>query len=108
MKGRCDTFSGMPGTRCVLVQGHSGKHEFPTATTSRRAPGRPASEFPERYQVRHTAEQMAAWQAAAEADGRTLQSWIRWTLDKAAKKAQRQPHLPPHPKPRGGRSFRST
>lgn len=56
-----------------------------------RAPkrGRPASEFPERYQVRHTAEQMQAWQTAADKGGRTLQGWIRWTLDKAARKVQR-------------------
>lgn len=57
--------------------------------THPRKRGRPASEFPERYQVRHTVDQMAAWKAAAEVDGRTLQSWIRWTLDRAAKKAAR-------------------
>ena len=56
--------------------------------TKPRSVGRPRSEFPERYQVRHTAEQMQAWTAAAERDGRTLQSWIRWTLDRAAKKSK--------------------
>ncbi len=55
-------------------------------TAKPRPVGRPASEFPERYQVRHDAEQMAAWKAAADRDGRTMQSWIRWTLDKAARK----------------------
>jgi predicted HicB family RNase H-like nuclease len=48
--------------------------------------GRPRSEFPGRCQVRHTPGQMLAWLAAAQRDGRTLQNWIRWTLDKAAKK----------------------
>lgn len=57
--------------------------------TKPRPVGRPASEFPERYQVRHTVDQMRAWEAAAERDGRTLQSWIRWTLDKAARKGSR-------------------
>jgi hypothetical protein len=51
--------------------------------------GRPRSEFPERYQVRCTAEQFGAWVAAASADGRDLQNWIRWTLDKASKKKPR-------------------
>lgn len=51
--------------------------------------GRPRSEHPLRYQVRHSAEQMAAWQAAAQADGRELQNWIRRTLDAAAAKARR-------------------
>jgi predicted HicB family RNase H-like nuclease len=53
-------------------------------TTAKR--GRPRSEFPGRYQVRHSPEQMLAWLAAAQRDGRTLQNWIRRTLDKAAKK----------------------
>lgn len=48
-------------------------------------PGRPRSEHPLRYQVRHSAEQMTAWQAAARAEGRDLQGWIRWHLDRAAK-----------------------
>lgn len=47
-------------------------------------PGRPRSEFPERYQVRHSTDQMRAWEAAAKLDGRELQNWIRWTLDRAA------------------------
>lgn len=46
--------------------------------------GRPKSEYPLRYQVRHSAEQMAAWQAAADAEDRELQNWIRRTLDAAA------------------------
>lgn len=52
-------------------------------------PGRPRSAFPGRYQVRHTAEQMQAWRAAAERDGRELQNWIRWHLDRAAKARMR-------------------
>jgi hypothetical protein len=51
--------------------------------------GRPKSEFPLRYQVRHSPEQMGAWQAAAQADGRELQNWIRRTLDAAAKPKRR-------------------
>lgn len=51
-----------------------------------KRPGRPASEFPERYQVRHTAEQMQAWLAAAARDDRPLQNWIRRVLDRAARK----------------------
>lgn len=54
-------------------------------------PGRPRSEHPLRYQVRHSAEQMAAWEAAAQAEERELQNWIRRTLDAAAKKAARKP-----------------
>lgn len=53
--------------------------------TAPRRPGRPPSAYPERYQVRHTPEQMSAWLAAAERDGRTLQNWIRRALDKAAR-----------------------
>jgi predicted HicB family RNase H-like nuclease len=52
-------------------------------------PGRPKSEHPLRYQVRHSPEQMAAWQAAAQADGRELQNWIRRTLDAASKPKRR-------------------
>jgi hypothetical protein len=53
--------------------------------------GRPRSEHPLRYQVRHTAEQMAAWQAAAQAEDRDLQNWLRRTLNAAAKKVRRKP-----------------
>jgi predicted HicB family RNase H-like nuclease len=52
--------------------------------------GRPRSEYPLRYQVRHSEEQMVAWQAAAQAEGRELQSWIRRTLDAAATKAAKR------------------
>lgn len=52
-----------------------------------KKPGRPKSEHSIRHQVRCHAEQLAAWRAAAEAEGRTLQGWIRWHLDQAA-------HLP--------------
>lgn len=65
----------------------AGKFEYEVlAKMRRRKPGRPRSAFPGRYQVRHTTEQMRAWQTAAERDGRTLQNWIRWTLDRAAKR----------------------
>ena len=53
--------------------------------TSPKPVGRPRSEFPERYQVRHSDAQMRAWQAAATKDGRDLQNWIRRVLDKAAR-----------------------
>jgi len=53
--------------------------------------GRPRSEYPLRYQVRHTAEQMGAWKAAAQAEDRDLQNWIRRTLDAAAKKTRHKP-----------------
>ncbi len=46
--------------------------------------GRPASPHPMRYQVRHSPEQMKAWQAAADRDKRELQNWIRLTLDRAS------------------------
>lgn len=52
--------------------------------------GRPKSEHPLRYQVRHTDAQMTAWQAAAKAEDRELQNWIRRTLDAAARKAARK------------------
>lgn len=54
------------------------------AQNTRRYTGAPST----RYQVRHSADQMAAWQAAAQADGRELQNWIRRTLDEAAKASQ--------------------
>ncbi len=53
--------------------------------------GRPRSDHPLRYQVRHTAEQMAAWKTASQAEDRDLQSWIRRALDAAAKKVRRKP-----------------
>lgn len=54
-----------------------------------KRPGRPRAEHPLRYQVRHSPEQMAAWRAAADADRRDLQNWIRVTLDRAARGATR-------------------
>jgi predicted HicB family RNase H-like nuclease len=47
--------------------------------------GRPRSEFSERYQVRCSIEQFKEWMAAANREDRTLQNWIRRTLDVAAK-----------------------
>lgn len=32
-----------------------------------------------------SAEQLARWQMAAKADGRTFSGWARWVLDRAAK-----------------------
>ena len=37
-----------------------------------------------RLDIRATAEDLERWQAAAEADGRTLSSWIRWHLNAAS------------------------
>lgn len=53
--------------------------------TEPRPVGRPASELQKRFHVRHNDEQLAAWKAAADRDGRSLQDWLRRTLDKAAK-----------------------
>lgn len=50
--------------------------------------GRPASAYPERFSIRHTPEQLAAWRAAAALDDRELQSWIRHSLDKLAEIAE--------------------
>jgi hypothetical protein len=62
-----------------------------SGSMERMSTGRPRSEYPLRYQVRHTAEQMGAWKAAAQAEDRDLQNWIRRTLDAAAKKTRRKP-----------------
>lgn len=40
-----------------------------------------------RYELRASPDQLQAWQAAAEADDRSLASWIRDRLDRAAKKS---------------------
>lgn len=50
-------------------------------------PGRPRSEHAIRYQLRLHAEQLAAYRAAARAEDRELQNWIRRTLDAAARKS---------------------
>lgn len=50
--------------------------------------GRPRSEHAIRYQLRLHPEQLESYRAAADQDGRDLQNWIRWTLDKAAKKVR--------------------
>jgi uncharacterized protein (DUF1778 family) len=50
---------------------------------------RPVNTSTGRYNLAADPEQIATWQAAAEADGRTLASWIRVVLDRAAKKATR-------------------
>ncbi len=59
-----------------------------TTKTRKRKPGagRPASPFPDRYQLRHTGDQLAAWMSAAGVDepGPALQAWIRKTLDREA------------------------
>jgi uncharacterized protein (DUF1778 family) len=47
---------------------------------------RPVNPDSARLELRSTTRQKAAWMAAAEADGRTLSSWIARTLDQAAKK----------------------
>jgi hypothetical protein len=47
-------------------------------------PGRPASEFPERAQLRHSDEQEAAWRRAAAASMLEFQDWIRNVLDVAS------------------------
>lgn len=51
-------------------------------------PGRPRSPHVLRYQLRVSPEQLAAYRAAAERDGRDLQNWFRWVLDKAARKTR--------------------
>ena len=54
----------------------------------KRAPGagRKPSPFTERYQLRHSSEQLADWMAAAGVGepGPALQAWIRKTLDREA------------------------
>lgn len=55
------------------------------STIKKSQPGRPRAEHPLRYQVRHSDEQMRAWQDAADVDQRDLQNWIRVTLDKEAR-----------------------
>lgn len=50
--------------------------------------GRPRAEHALRYQLRLHPEQLEAYRAAAELDGRDLQNWIRWTLDRAARPAR--------------------
>ena len=42
-----------------------------------RPRGRPPAELTERIQVRLSAEELAAWSAAAKADGRTRSDWVR-------------------------------
>lgn len=69
----------------VSVAPQPRKEQDPTmAPRQKPKVGRPASPYPERYQVRHSTAQMRAWTAAAKRDARELQSWIRHTLDKAA------------------------
>ena len=43
--------------------------------------GRPKSPLEEQIYIRTSAEDRAAWEAAAEADGRTLSAWIRHALN---------------------------
>jgi len=51
----------------------------------KRGPGRPRDALPERIQVRLSTEELAEWTRAAAADGRTLSTWIRAMLNKAAR-----------------------
>jgi predicted HicB family RNase H-like nuclease len=51
----------------------------------KRGPGRPRDALPERIQVRLSTEELAEWTRAATADGRTLSTWIRAMLNKAAR-----------------------
>jgi len=47
----------------------------------------PERTFDQPLQVRVTTEQLGRFQQAAEADGRSLSSWVRFTLERAADKA---------------------
>lgn len=89
MKGRCDAYSGMPGTRCVLMQGHSGKHEFFYATAVRRKkPGRPPRSRKAaglRFELRLTEQERARWQRAADREGMTLAEFVRAAVEAVAK-----------------------
>lgn len=58
-----------------------------------KSPGRPASEFPNRYQVRHDDAQRDAWALAAATCGMALPEWIRATLDGEAAKATHVPMI---------------
>lgn len=55
--------------------------------------GRPPSPFPERYQLRHSNDQMAEWLRAAGVGvpGPALQDWMRETLDARARMSRKPP-----------------
>jgi uncharacterized protein (DUF1778 family) len=38
-----------------------------------------------RLNVRATPDELSLWGKAAQLDGRTLTSWVKWTLSKAAR-----------------------
>ncbi len=48
--------------------------------------GRPRSPFERKLQIRCTDEQLGRWTDAATDHGHELSSWIRWVLDREAKR----------------------
>jgi hypothetical protein len=64
--------------------------------TTKNLGGRPPSPFPERYQLRHGADQMADWMRAAGVGepGPALQEWMRETLDARARMSRKKPVTP--------------
>lgn len=58
-----------------------------TATTTPNAGGRPKSDKPGRYQLRHFDDELPRWRVAAASCGKTLPDWIQETLNAEAARA---------------------
>lgn len=51
---------------------------------------RPMNPNTSRYELRAEPDQLEAWQACADEDGRSLAAWIRRALDAEVKRAKRR------------------